>query len=106
MVLRLSMGQLTGRWSSLYRSLQPIETCREAAAESNAENQGINATVNDLRVADDTFCRLNILSPYTQYSGLDYYDTTTQLPPPSSPPSHEGFSNREWVQSGLGVPLD
>lgn len=91
---------------SIPECLERIQTCRDAAAESDSDDLGINATVNDLCEAAETFCRLNIVSPYTQYSGLDYYDITMQSPPPFPPLFYEGFLNREWVQTELGVPLD
>lgn len=86
--------------------LDQIQMCRDLAAISDPENLGINATVNAYCEDAETFCRSNIVSPYTQYSGLDYYDISTQSPPPFPPPFHEGFLNQPWVQSELGVPLN
>ncbi|KAF1923975.1 carboxypeptidase S1-like protein B [Didymella exigua CBS 183.55] len=86
--------------------LQQIQLCRDEAAVSDPENLGINATVNSYCEDAETFCRTNIVSPYTQYSGLDYYDISTQSPPPFPPPFHEGFLNQPWVQSEMGVPLN
>jgi carboxypeptidase C (cathepsin A) len=92
--------------ASVPECLERIDTCREAAAESDPKNLGIDATVNDLCEAAETFCRTNIVSPYTEYSGLDYYDISSQSPPPFPPPFHEGFLNQEWVLQELGVPLN
>lgn len=47
------------------------------------------------------------MSPYNQYSGLDYYYTSTQSPPPFLAAFfHHCFLNREWVQADVGVPLN
>lgn len=92
--------------ASVPECLERIQTCRDIAAKDDPENLGINATVNDICEDAETFCRANIVTPYTRYSGLDYYDITTQSPTPFPPPFHEGFLNREWVQAELGVSLN
>ncbi|KAL6705557.1 hypothetical protein ACN47E_006674 [Coniothyrium glycines] len=86
--------------------LDRIQNCRDVAAISDPENLGIDAGVNTICEAAETFCRSNIVTPYTEYSGLDYYDITTRSPTPFPPPFHEGYLNREWVQAELGVPLN
>lgn len=86
--------------------LEKIQDCRDAAAISDPENLGIDAGVNKICEEAETFCRANIVTPYTQYSGLDYYDISSPSPPPFPPPFHEGYLNREWVQAELGVPLN
>lgn len=86
--------------------LERIEACRDSAELGDPENLGINATVNRLCEGAETFCRANIVSPYTAYSGRDYYDISTETPAPFPQGFHEGFLNREWVQAELGVPLN
>ncbi|PVH95835.1 carboxypeptidase-like protein S1 [Periconia macrospinosa] len=86
--------------------LERIQTCRDAAELGDPQNLGINATVNRLCENPETFCRANIVSPYTAYSGRDYYDISTFTPAPFPQGFHEGFLNREWVQAELGVPLN
>lgn len=71
---------------SVPECLRQIQMCREEAAVSDPENLGVNATVNAMCEDAETFCRPSIVSPYTQYLGLDYYDISTQSPPPFPPP--------------------
>ncbi|KAH7359954.1 carboxypeptidase-like protein S1 [Pyrenochaeta sp. MPI-SDFR-AT-0127] len=92
--------------ASVPQCLEKIQNCRSAAAVSDPENLGIDAGVNKVCEDAETFCRANIVTPYTQYSGLDYYDISSPSPPPFPPPFHEGYLNREWVQAELGVPLN
>lgn len=91
---------------SIPECLEKIQNCRNIAAVSDPENLGVDAGVNRVCEDAETFCRANIVTPYTQYSGLDYYDITTRTPTPFPPPFHEGYLNREWVQNELGVPLN
>ncbi|KAH9874888.1 hypothetical protein J1614_004375, partial [Plenodomus biglobosus] len=86
--------------------LEKIQNCRDNATISDPENLGISATVNEICEDAETFCRANIVSPYTATSGRDYYDISTKAPPPFPPPFHEGFLNRAWVQEELGVALN
>jgi hypothetical protein len=92
--------------ASIPKCLSRIQTCRDAAALSDPENLGINASVNALCDTAESWCRRNIVSPYTETSGLDYYDISTQSPPSFPAGFHQGFLNREWVQAELGVPLN
>ncbi|KAH7092930.1 carboxypeptidase-like protein S1 [Paraphoma chrysanthemicola] len=95
-----------GMVASIPECLERIQSCRDVAAISDPENLGINATVNAACEDAETFCRENIVTPYNEYSGLDYYDISTQSPPPFPAGFHQGFLNREWVQAELGVPLN
>lgn len=92
--------------ASVPECLEKIQMCRDAAAISDPENLGIDASVNKVCEDAETFCRANIVTPYTSNSGLDYYDITTKSPTPFPPPFYEGFLNREWVQAELGVALN
>jgi carboxypeptidase C (cathepsin A) len=95
-----------GMVESIPECLERIQNCRDAAAISDPENLGINATVNGVCEDAETWCRTNIVSPYTSNSGRDYYDISTESPPPFPAGFHQGFLNREWVQAELGVPLN
>lgn len=95
-----------GMVESIPECLERIQACRDIAAVSDPENLGINATVNAACEDAETFCRGNIVTPYTRYSGRDYYDITTFTPASFPEGFHEGFLNREWVQADLGVPLN
>ncbi|KAI8934484.1 hypothetical protein NX059_008186 [Plenodomus lindquistii] len=86
--------------------LERIQNCRDNATLFDPENLGIDAAVNAICEDAETFCRSEIVTPYTATSGRDYYDISTANPPPFPPPFHEGFLNREWVQAELGVPLN
>jgi hypothetical protein len=92
--------------ASVPECLQRIQNCRNAAALSDPENLGINANVNSICANAENWCRAHIVSPYTDFSGLDYYDISTQSPPSFPTGFHQGFLNREWVQAELGVPLN
>ncbi|KAH4308384.1 hypothetical protein HBH64_034010 [Parastagonospora nodorum] len=95
-----------GMVASVPECLERIQKCRDAAAISDPENLGIDAGVNAVCEDAETWCRSNIVSPYTSNSGLDYYDISTQSPPSFPAGFHQGFLNREWVQAELGVPLN
>jgi carboxypeptidase C (cathepsin A) len=83
-----------------------INDCREVAELYDPENTGINATVNDICEAAETYCTVNIRNQYTNLSGRDYYDVTqidpTLFPPPFTP----GYLNQPHVLSALGVGLN
>ncbi|GJD03994.1 serine carboxypeptidase [Colletotrichum higginsianum] len=64
---------------------ETIDACREVAAVYDPENVGINATVNRICEAAESYCTRYIRDPYLDISGRDYYDVT---------------------QSALGVPLN
>lgn len=83
-----------------------IISCREAASTGDPQNLGINATVNDICEAAETFCRSYVLNPYVLYSGRNYYDIATLDPAPTPPSFYEGFLNQEHVQKAMGVPLN
>jgi carboxypeptidase C (cathepsin A) len=83
-----------------------IIDCREAAAVGDPENLGINATVNDICEAAESFCRSYVLNPYILYGGRNYYDIATLDPAPTPPSFYEGFLNQEHVQREMGVPLN
>jgi carboxypeptidase C (cathepsin A) len=95
-----------GMVASVPECLQRIQNCRDAAAISDPENLGINATVNSVCEDAESWCRENIVSPYTENSGLDYYDISASSTQSFPSGFHEGFLNREWVQAELGVPLN
>ncbi|EMD68990.1 hypothetical protein COCSADRAFT_155224 [Bipolaris sorokiniana ND90Pr] len=95
-----------GMVAAVPECLKMIQNCRDAAAVSDPENLGIDAGVNRICEGAETFCRNNIVTPYNNFAGRDYYDISTPSPPPFPPPFHEGYLNREWVQAELGVPLN
>lgn len=83
-----------------------ILECREVAAVSDPQNLGVNATVNDICEAAESYCRSYVLNPYVLYSGRNYYDIATLDPAPTPPSFYEGWLNQEWVQKEMGVPLN
>jgi hypothetical protein len=83
-----------------------IIDCREAAAVGDPEALGVNATVNGICEAAESFCRSYVLNPYILYGGRNYYDIATLDPAPTPPSFYEGFLNQEWVQREMGVPLN
>merc|ERR1712137_613517 len=95
-----------GMMDAVPECLEKIQNCRDAAAESDPENLGIDAGVNEICEEAEEFCRAGIVTPYNRYAGRDYYDIATPSPPPFPPPFHDGYLNREWVQAELGVPLN
>lgn len=85
---------------------EQINSCRQVAFDYDPENTGINATVNSICQAAETFCSENIRDPYLEYSGRDYYDVTQIDPTLFPPPYTSGYLNQPYVQAALGVPLN
>ncbi|KAG7149548.1 Carboxypeptidase S1 B like protein [Verticillium longisporum] len=56
-----------------------IDECQRLARLDDPENLGINANVNRVCQAAETFCSRYIRDPYIQQSGRDYYDVTQDL---------------------------
>lgn len=82
-----------------------IETCRRLASESDPENQGNNATVNEACVAaSDATSAME--GPYIEYSGRNYYDIAAIDPDPFPPNYYIGWLNQPHVQQALGVPVN
>lgn len=82
-----------------------IETCRQLATESDPENQGNNATVNEACAAanDATW---DVEGPYSEISGRNYYDIAAIDPDPFPPNYYIGWLNQPHVQQALGVPVN
>lgn len=53
-----------GMVAAIPECLEKIQTCRDAAAESDPENLGIDARVNKLCEDAESFCRAQIVTPY------------------------------------------
>lgn len=83
-----------------------IYECRNLSLAYDPMQRGMNASVNRVCRAAETFCTNNIRDPYTLYSGRNYYDIATLDPDPYPQPWYEGFLNQAWVQQALGVPLN
>ncbi|KAK6208507.1 carboxypeptidase s1 [Colletotrichum tabaci] len=83
-----------------------INTCREVAVVYDPENVGINATVNRICEAAESYCTRYIRDPYLDISGRDYYDVTQVDPTLFPAPFTAGYLNQPHVQSALGVPLN
>ncbi|KAF2023941.1 carboxypeptidase-like protein S1 [Setomelanomma holmii] len=81
--------------SSIPSCLSRIQSCRDLAAIFEPSKLGINTTVNSACAAAETYCHDNIVTSYIQYSGIDYYDISTQSPPPFPAGFHQGFLNRD-----------
>ncbi|KAJ0159702.1 Carboxypeptidase S1 -like protein B [Colletotrichum tanaceti] len=83
-----------------------IDACREIAAVYDPENIGINATVNRVCEAAESYCTRYVRDPYLDVSGRDYYDVTQVDPTLFPAPFTAGYLNQRHVQSALGVPLN
>ncbi|KZL86039.1 carboxypeptidase s1 [Colletotrichum incanum] len=83
-----------------------IDACREVSAVYDPENIGINATVNRICEAAESYCTRYVRDPYLDISGRDYYDVTQVDPTLFPPPFTAGYLNQPYVQSALGVPLN
>lgn len=83
-----------------------INECRELATASDPSNVGINATVNKVCSAAETYCTNNIRNPYLENSGRNYYDIGQKDPDPFTFPFYQGWLNQPHIQSALGVPLN
>lgn len=83
-----------------------IAECIEVAEAYDPDNIGINATVNKICAAAETFCSNEVRGPYLEYSNNNYYDLATQNPDPFPPPFYSLYLNQPHVQAALGVPLN
>ncbi|CRK12718.1 Carboxypeptidase S1 B like protein [Verticillium longisporum] len=83
-----------------------IDECQRLARLDDPENLGINANVNRVCQAAETFCSRYIRDPYIQQSGRDYYDVTQVDPTLFPDPYYAAYLNQPHVQAALGVPLN
>ncbi|KAK2007910.1 serine carboxypeptidase [Colletotrichum eremochloae] len=83
-----------------------INDCRKVSAVSDPDNLGINATVNSICQAAESYCTRYVRDPYLDVSGRDYYDVTQVDPTLFPPPFTSGYLNQPHIQSALGVPLN
>ncbi|KAK1980425.1 serine carboxypeptidase [Colletotrichum cereale] len=83
-----------------------IDDCRRVAAVYDPRDTGVNATVNGVCEAAESYCTRHVRDPYLDVSGRDYYDVTQLDPTLFPPPFAAGYLNRPHVQSALGVPLN
>ncbi|KAI1149593.1 carboxypeptidase S1 [Nemania diffusa] len=86
--------------------LDQVAACIAVSSVSDPENTGINATVNKICSAAETFCTANVRDPYLDYSNSNYYDLATQNPDPFPPSFFYLYLNQPHVQAALGVPLN
>ena len=84
---------------------EQIDNCRNLSLSFDPTNQGVNASVNRVCQAAETFCSAEISDPYFE-AGRNYYDFATLDPDPFPPPFYQGFLNQPHVQQALGVPLN
>lgn len=63
-----------------------IAHCRALSSVYDVNNTGVNATVNNICAAAETFCSDKVRGPYLSYSGRNYYDYGTLDPDPFPPP--------------------
>ncbi|TGJ85236.1 hypothetical protein E0Z10_g3523 [Xylaria hypoxylon] len=83
-----------------------IAECIEVAKAYDPDNIGINATVNKICMASETFCSTEVRGPFLEYSNNNYYDLATLNPDPYPPSFHYLYLNQPHVQAALGVPLN
>ncbi|KAI0971009.1 carboxypeptidase S1 [Xylaria arbuscula] len=83
-----------------------VADCIAVAEVYDPENIGINATVNEICQAAETFCTNNVRDPYLDYSNANYYDLATQNPDPFPASFYNLYLNQPYVQAALGVPLN
>ncbi|GKT95329.1 carboxypeptidase S1 [Colletotrichum tofieldiae] len=75
-----------------------IDACREVSAVYDPENIGINATVNRVCEAAESYCTRYVRDPYLDISGRDYYDVTQVDPTLFPPPFTAGFLNQPQLE--------
>ncbi|EEY20482.1 carboxypeptidase S1 [Verticillium alfalfae VaMs.102] len=83
-----------------------IDECQRLARLDDPENLGINANVNRVCQAAETFCSRYIRDPYIQQSGRDYYDVTQVDPTLFPDPYYAAYLNqphkgRPFAEAGL-----
>lgn len=104
----LSLGDQENAASSYLSSggcQQLIQSCRDAAASKDPQNDGRVASVNEIcRNAQDT-CNNNVIGPY-QTSNRDPYDITQMMPDPFPPSTYLDYLNSGDVQAAIGVPVN
>ncbi|KAI1165808.1 carboxypeptidase S1 [Nemania serpens] len=83
-----------------------IAECIEVAEAYDPDNIGVNATVNRICAAAESFCSNEVRGPYLEYSNNNYYDLATLNPDPFPAPFHSLYLNQPHVQAALGVPLN
>lgn len=83
-----------------------INTCRQLSLQYDPTQRGLNASVNDVCEAAETYCTTHVRDLYTRLSGRNYYDFATFDPDPFTPNFYVGYLNQPHVQQALGVPLN
>jgi carboxypeptidase C (cathepsin A) len=86
--------------------LDQIEACRNLSLIYDPTNQGLNASVNTLCAAAETFCSDQVLDPYFETPDFNYYDISAPSAASFPPPWMWGWVNQPHVQQGLGVPVN
>lgn len=71
-----------------------IDACRAVSAVYDPDNIGLNATVNQVCAAAETFCSDNLRAPYNEISGRNYYDLTQLDPDPFPYEFFQGWLNQ------------
>ncbi|PGH30766.1 carboxypeptidase D [[Emmonsia] crescens] len=84
---------------------EQLEICRRLTHEGDLDHYGNNATVNEACRKASENC-IGVEAPYSEASGMSYYDITHPRADPFPPPFFQGYLNRPHVQADLGVPLN
>jgi carboxypeptidase C (cathepsin A) len=83
-----------------------IARCRALSVQYDATQRGLNASVNAVCQAAESYCTTHVRDPYTRLSGRNYYDFGTQDPDPIPANFYLGYLNQAHVQRALGVALN
>ena len=84
---------------------QLIQSCRNAVASSDPQDEGDVATVNQICQSAQTSCNNNVLGPF-KTSGRDVYDITQTTPDPFPPSTYLEYLNYADVQAAIGVSIN
>ena len=81
---------------------QLIQTCRNAVASMDPQDDGDVTTVNQICQSAQQNCNTNVIAPY-QESGRDIYDIAQLTPDPFPPSDYLEYLNSADVQAAIGA---
>ena len=84
---------------------QLIESCRNAVAAQDPQNDGDVTTVNQICANAQNTCNNEVIGPYYS-SGRDVYDITQNMPDPFPPSTYLEYLNNADVQAAIGVAVN
>ncbi|KAL8841635.1 MAG: hypothetical protein Q9170_000849 [Blastenia crenularia] len=84
---------------------QQIQSCRNAVAAMDPDNEGNVYSVNQICKTAQTVCSQTVLGPYLN-SGRSLYDITQMVPSPFPPSTYLEYLNTAELQSAIGVRIN